>query len=156
MFRIVTDFSNGGKNWQKTKGKLARMHHRIACARHDLLHKLTTEIARSSGLVGVEDLHVKGLVRNRHLSLSFSGAALGKLLDLLETKVPQAGGRLVKVDRFFPSSQCCHQCHERRTDLTLADRVFLCYNPACAYVGDRDENASLNILQEALRLVGQS
>jgi putative transposase len=148
--------TNGGKNWHKTKSKLARLYYRIACVRHDMLHKLTTEIARSSGLVGVEDLHVKGLIRNRCLSLSFSVAALGKLLDLLETKVPQAGGRLVKVDRFFPSSQRCHWCHEKRTDLTLADRIFVCFNPACAYVGDRDENASANILQEALRLVGQS
>jgi putative transposase len=148
--------TKGGKNWQKTKCKLARLHYRIACLRHDKLHKLTTEIARSSGLVGVEDLHVRGLVRNRCLSLSFSDAALGKLLDLLATKVHQTGGILVKVDRFFPSSQRCHRCHEHRMDLVLADRVFVCHNPVCDYVGDRDENASINILQEALRLVGQS
>ena len=148
--------TKGGKNWQKTKCKLARLHYRIACLRHDRLHKLTTEIARSSGFVGVEDLHVRGLIRNRCLSLSFSDAALGKLLDLLATKVQQTGGILVKVDRFFPSSQRCHRCHEQRMDLVLADRVFVCHNPLCDYVGDRDENASINILQEALRLVGQS
>lgn len=148
--------TKGSKNWQKTECKLTRLHYRIACLRSDLLHKLTTEIAGTSGLVGVEDLHVKGLLRNRCLSLSFSDAALGKLLDLLATKVTQAGGYLIRVDRFFPSSQRCHQCHEKRTDLTLADRVFVCQNTACRYVGDRDENASFNILQEALRLVGQS
>src|SRR5712691_10959144 len=59
--------SRDGKNWQKTRRKLARLHYRVACAREDLLHKLTTEIAATSGLVGVEDLHVKGLVRNRCL-----------------------------------------------------------------------------------------
>jgi putative transposase len=147
--------TKGGKNWQKTKRKLGRLHYRIACLRHDLLHKLTTEIASTSGLVGVEDLHVKGLVRNRCLSLSFSDAALGKLLDLLESKVPHAGGRLVKVGRFYPSSQLCHQCGSRRTDLTLDERIYVCQNPTCGYVGDRDENASLTILQEALRLVEQ-
>lgn len=94
--------------------------------------------------------------RYRCLSLSFSDAALGKLLDLLATKVTHAGGYLVQVDRFFPSSKRCHLCHEKRTDLTLANRMFVCQNPVCGYVGDRDENASLNILQEALRLVGQS
>jgi putative transposase len=144
--------TKGGKNWQKTKGKLGRLHYRIACLRHDLLHKLTTQVATTAGLVGVEDLHVKGLMRNRCLSLSFSDAALGKLLDLLESKVQHAGGTLIKVDRYFPSSQLCHCCGGRRTDLTLADREYVC--PLCGYVGDRDENASWNILQEALRLVG--
>src|SRR5258708_5783207 len=143
--------TKGGKNWQKTKSNLGRLHYRIACLRQDLLHKLTTEVAKTAGLVGVEDLHVKGLLRNRCLSLSFSDAALGKLLDLLESKVSGAGGTLVKVDRFFPSSQLCHCCGARRTDLTLADREYIC--SVCGYVGDRDENASCNMVQEALRLV---
>ena len=143
-----------GKNWQKTKSKLGRLHYRIASQRSDLLHKLTTEVAKTSGLVAVEDLHIKGLVQNRCLSRSFSDAALGKLLDLLESKVPRAGGVLVKVGRFYPSSQLCHGCGSRRADLTLDERIYMCANPACSYVGDRDENASLSILQEAFRLVG--
>jgi putative transposase len=146
--------TKGGTNWQKTKSKLRRLHHRIACQRADLLHKLTTEVATTSGLVAVEDLHVKGLIQNRCLSRSFADAALGTLLDLLESKVPRAGGRLVKVGRFYPSSQVCHCCGSRRTDLTLDERIYVCANPTCGYVGDRDENASYNILQEALRLVG--
>jgi putative transposase len=144
-----------GKNWQKTKRKLGRLHYRIACLRHDLLHKLTTEVAQTSGLVAVEDLHVQGLLRNRCLSRSFSDAALGKLLDLLESKVPRVGGSLVQIGRFYPSSQLCHRCGSRRTDLTLDERIYACVNPDCGYTGDRDENASFNILQEALRLVGQ-
>jgi putative transposase len=146
--------TKGGKNWHKTKSKLGRLHSRIASLRSDLLHKLTTEVSKTSGLVAVEDLHVKGLVQNRCLSRSFSDAALGKLLDLLESKVPQAGGVLVKVGRFYPSSQLCHQCGSRRADLTLDERIYVCQNPICGYVGDRDENASHNILQEAFRLVG--
>ena len=144
----------GGKNWLKTKDKLGRLHYEIACQRLDWLHKLTTNIAQTSGIVAVEDLHVKGLIRNRCLSRSFSDAAVGKLLDLLESKVPHRGGMLVKVDRFFPSSQLCHGCGALREDLTLADRVFVCPNPDCGYIGDRDENASWNILFEALRLFG--
>jgi putative transposase len=147
--------TKGGKNWQKTKSELGRLHYRIACLRADLLHKLTTEVAKTSGLVAVEDLHVKGLLQNRCLSRSFSDAALGKLLALLESKVPRAGGVLVKVGRFYPSSQLCHCCGSRRFDLTLSERIYMCANPACGYTGDRDENASFNILQEALRLVGQ-
>ena len=144
----------GGKNWQKTRDTLGRLHAAIGCHRLDWLHKLTTEIARTSGIVAVEDLHVKGLIRNRCLSRSFSDAAVGKLLDLLERKVPLQGGLLLKVDRFFPSSQICHCCGARKKDLTLADRVFVCPDPDCGYLGDRDENASLNFVLEALRLFG--
>lgn len=146
--------TKGGKNWQKTKDKLGRAHYEITCIRQDWLHKLTTEIATTSGIVAVEDLHVKGLIRNRCLSRSFSDAAVGKLLDLLENKVPRQGGMLLKVDRFFPSSQLCHCCGARKEDLALADRIFVCPNSDCGYIGDRDENAALNIIVEALRLFG--
>jgi putative transposase len=144
----------GGKNWLKTKDKLGRAHYKIASLRLDWLHKLTTEIATTSGIVAVEDLHVKGLIRNRCLSRSFSDAAVGKLLDFLESKVPRQGGMLLKVDRFFPSSQLCHCCGARKEDLTLADRIFVCPNSDCGYIGDRDENAALNIIVEALRMFG--
>jgi len=143
-----------GKNWLKTKDKLSRAHYEIVCIRLDWLHKLTTEIATTSGIVAVEDLHVKGLIRNRCLSRSFSDAAVGKLLDLLENKVAAQGRMLLKVDRFFPSSQLCHCCGARKTDLHLADRVFVCPNPDCGYIGDRDENVSRNIVLEALRMFG--
>ena len=146
--------TKGGKNWLKTKDKLGRLHYEIACIRLDWLQKLTTEIAQTSGMVAVEDLHVNGLMRNRCLSRSFSDAAVGRLLALLESKVPRQGGMLLKVDRFFPSSQLCHCCGARKDDLTLADRVFVCPDPNCGHVGDRDENASWNILLEALHMFG--
>jgi len=146
--------TKGGKNWLKTKDKVGRLHQEIACMRLDWLQKLTTEIAATSGIVAVEDLHVKGLIRNRCLSRSFSDAAVGKLLDLLESKVPCRGGLLLKVDRFFPSSQLCHCCGARKDDLELSDRVFVCPDPDCSFVGDRDENAALNLVLEALRIFG--
>ena len=146
--------TKGGKNWLKTKDTLSRTHYEIACMRLDWLHKLTTEIAKTSGIVAVEDLHVKGLIRNRCLSRSFSDAAVGILLDLLESKVPRQGAMLLKVDRFFPSSQLCHCCGTRKEDLTLADRIFVCPNFDCGYSGDRDENAALNLILEALRMFG--
>jgi putative transposase len=146
--------TKGGKNWLKTKDKLGRLHYEIACIRLDWLHKLTTQIAKTSGIVAVEDLHVKGLIRNRCLSRSFSDASVGKLLDLLESKVPRQGGMLLKVDRFFPSSQLCHCCGARKDDLELSDRVFVCPDPDCDYIGDRDENAALNLIVEALRMFG--
>ena len=146
--------TKGGKNWSKTKAKLTKLHYHIACVREDILHKLTTDIAQRYGLVGIENLHVKGMLRNHCLAQALSDASLGRLLKLLEGKVPTHGGQVVKVGRFFPSSQLCHCCGEQNADLTLADRIFCCPNPECLYVGDRDFNAAMNILKEALRLAG--
>jgi putative transposase len=97
------------------------------------------------------------LIKNRCLARSLSDAALGTLLSLLTSKVEQRGGRVVKVDRFFPSSKTCHGCGWRWEEMELSDRLFHCQNEACAYhhvAQDRDHNASLNILYEALRLIG--
>jgi putative transposase len=136
---------------------VARLHYRITCMRDDALHKLTTRLANCYGIIGIEDLNLKGLLKNRRLSRSFSDAALGKLLSLLSAKVGQRGGQVIKVGRFFPSSKTCHCCGWKWEEMQLSDRVFLCQNPQCAYYQneqDRDYNASLNILREALRWIG--
>jgi putative transposase len=144
----------GSRNWCKTKLKLTRLHYHIACVREDILHKLTTDIAERYGLVGIENLHVKSLFKNHCLAQALSDVGLGRLLHLLEGKVPAHGGTLVKVGRFFPSSQLCHRCGARKADLLLAERTFHCPNVECGYIGDRDRNAALNILAEAQRLAG--
>jgi putative transposase len=147
----------GSKNREKARRQVARLHYRITCLRDDVLHKLTTQLANCYGIVGIEDLNLKGLLKNRHLSRSFSDAALGKLIDMLTSKIEQRGGQVIKVGRFFPSSKTCHCCGWKWEDMTLSDRVFLCQNSKCAYYQfeqDRDWNASQNILREALRLIG--
>jgi putative transposase len=147
----------GSANREKARRQVARLHYRVSCLRDDVLHKVTTRLAECYGIIGIEDLNLKGLLTNRHLSRAFSDAALGKLLDLLDAKVEQRGGQVIKVGRFFPSSKTCHACGWKWEDMTLSDRVFLCHNPTCAYhlfPQDRDYNASLNILYEALRLIG--
>jgi putative transposase len=136
---------------------VARLHYRITCLRQDVPQKLTTRLAGCYGIIGVEDLHLKGLLKNRKLARSFSDASLGTLVRLLETEVASRGGQLIKVDRFFPSSKTCHCCGWKWEDMTLKDRIFGCQNPACPYYQfpqDRDHNAGHNVLQEALRLIG--
>lgn len=140
----------GSHNREKLKAKITRLHKRIRDVRNDILHKMTTWIAERYGFVAIEDLHVKGLTQNHCLALSLADAALGRLLDFLESKVLSANGQLVKVDRFFPSSKRCANCDYKRDDLTLADRVFVC--PNCGFSADRDHNAAMNILKEGLRL----
>ena len=136
---------------------MARLHYRITCLREDLLHKLTTRLADSYGIIGAETLNLKGLLKNRRLARSFADASLGTLVRQLEAKVTQRGGQFIKVDRFFPSSKTCHCCGWQWEDMTLKDRVFLCQNPSCPYAQfpqDRDHNAGQNVLREALRLIG--
>jgi IS605 OrfB family transposase len=147
----------GSKNREKARRQVARLHYRITCLRNDALHKLTTRLAQCYGIIGIEDLNLKGLLKNRKLARSFSDAALGKLLSLLASKVEQRGGQVVKVGRFFPSSKTCHACGWKWEGMQVSDRVFLCQHPTCAYhlfPQDRDYNAALNILCEALRLIG--
>jgi IS605 OrfB family transposase len=147
----------GSKNREKARRQVARLHYRIACLRDDVLHKLTTRLASCYGIIGIEDLNLKGLLKNRRLARSFSDAALGKLFSLLTSKIEQRGGQVIKVDRFFPSTKTCHCCRWKWEAMQLSDRVFVCQNPHCAYYQfeqDRDYNASLNILREALRLIG--
>src|SRR3984893_10041970 len=147
----------GSKNREKARRRVARLHYRITCLRDDVLQKLTTRLANCYGIIGIEDLHLKGLLKNRRLSRSFSDAALGKLLNLLTSKVEQRGGQVMKGGPFFPSSKTCHCCGWKGEDMQLSDRIFLCQTPTCAYYQfpqDRDHNAGLNILAEALRLIG--
>jgi IS605 OrfB family transposase len=142
----------GSKNREQARRQVARLHYRISCMRDDVLQKLTTRLAACYGIVGIEDLNLKGLLKNRKLARSFSDAALGKLLNLLTSKVERRGGQIIKVGRFFPSSKTCHACSWKWEDMKLSDRVFLCQNKSCAYsqfAQDRDHNAALNILLEA-------
>jgi putative transposase len=147
----------GSKNREKARRQVARLHYRITCLRDDVLHKMTSRLASCYGIIGMEDLNLQGLLKNRRLSRSFSDAALGKLLDILTSKVESRGGQVIKVGRFFPSSKTCHACGWKWEEMQLSDRVFLCQNSQCAYyqfAQDRDHNAALCILCEALRLIG--
>jgi len=147
----------GSHNREKARRQVARLHYRISCLREDLLHKLTTRLSDSYGIIGVESLNLKGLLKNRRLARSFSDASLGTLVRLLEAKVAQRGGQVIKVGRFFPSSKTCHCCGWKWDQMTLKDRVFVCQNPTCPYdqfPQDRDHNAGQNVLREALRLIG--
>src|SRR5262252_7436053 len=89
----------GSKNREQARRQVARLHYRISCLREDLLYKLTTRLADSYGIIGVETLNLKGLLMNRRLARSFSDASLGTLVRLLEAKVAQQGGHVIKVDR---------------------------------------------------------
>jgi putative transposase len=140
----------GSQNWWKNTKKLARAHYHVACQRQDALHKMSTHVARTYALIGLEDLNTKGMLANRHLAQTVSDASFFEVKRQLLYKAEQYGGSVQLVDRWYASSKTCSRCGWRHDDLTLAERVFICQ--ACGLVIDRDHNAAINIGKEALRL----
>jgi putative transposase len=148
--RTVSRRSMGSSNRRKAVLKLARAHERVACLRADAHHKATTQIARKAACIGIEDLNVAGMLKNHKLAQAVSDASLSEFHRQLRYKAAWYGGRVVVVDRFFPSSKIHNACGGYKVDLSLADRVWTC--PACGEQVDRDLNAARNIRDEALRL----
>jgi putative transposase len=142
----------GSQNREKAKLRRARLYYRIFCQRNDLLHKLSSELTRTKSVIVLEDLHVKGMQRNRHLALSIGDASMGELRRQLNYKSEWYGARLVLADRFFPSSKICSGCGVIKDCLSLGDRVFACY--ACGLSRDRDENAAINLHRYGLKELG--
>ena len=144
----------GSRRWWRAKDQLARFHERIANRRADYLHKLTTELASTYAVLGMENLNVAGMLRNHHLALSLADASFGEIRRQLQYKSDWLGGRMVRIDRFYPSSQLCSSCGVKYPGLRLGDREWTCQN--CGTHHDRDVNAARNIHIEALRLLNQT
>ena len=123
---------------------VARIHEKIANQRKDWLHKLSTSYATRYDLVAVEDLNVKGMIRNQHLSKSISDASWSTFVDMLAYKLKMLGRSLVKVAPHY-TSQECSRCGEM-VSKSLSVRTHICN---CGFVADRDYNAALNILKKA-------
>ena len=133
----------GSARREKAKGRVARLHARVADVRADAIHKVTTMIAGNYSVVCIEDLNVAGMVKNRSLARSVSDAALGEFRRQLEYKTARTGAVLRVVDRWYPSSKTCSNCGVVKAKLSLSERTFNC--DACGLSIDRDLNAAINI-----------
>jgi len=142
----------GGKNRKKTCGTLAKQHARVANIRKDAAHKLTSYLCKTHALVGIEDLHVAGMLKNHCLAQALSDSNFGEIRRQLQYKSTWHGVHLVVIDRFCPSSKNCSACGWIDEDQDLGDRTFICQE--CGLMLDRDLNAAINILHEALRTTG--
>ena len=138
-----------GKEYVKTKNiiklekQIQQMHRRLANIRNNHLHQTTTSIVKTKPYrVVIEDLNVKGMMRNKHLSKAVAQQKFNEFRNKLATKCNALGIELRIVDRFYPSSKLCHKCGSIKKVLKLKDRIFNC---DCGYVEDRDYNASLNL-----------
>jgi putative transposase len=142
----------GGQNRKKTCKKLAKQHARVATIRKDAANKLTTYLCKNHALVAIEDLHVAGMLKNHKLAQAVADSNFGEIRRQLEYKARLFGTRLVAIDRWYPSSKTCSACAWIDEDQDLSDRAFVCER--CGSVLDRDHNAAINILHEALRTTG--
>ena len=154
LSRRLSRRKQGSHRWLRVKAQLARFHGRIANRRTDYLHKMTTQIASAYAVVGVEDLNVAGMLKNHRLALSLADASFGKIRRQLTYKSDWFGGKVVTVDRFYPSSRLCSVCGAIHHELTLEDREWTCQS--CGALLDRDLKAAVNIEAEALWLLNQT
>ena len=136
------------KRWRATQTRIGRVHAHAAAVRRDVLHKATTALAQQHDVVVVETLNAAGMrtaggARKRGLNRALTDAALAEIRRMLGYKSRWYGGHLVEADRFYPSSKTCTGCGRRKSNLTLADRVFVC--DECGVRIDRDLGAAINL-----------
>ena len=132
------------KNYRKLSVRLSNAQRKVANMRRDFTQKVTTILATHYTHIALEDLNVKGMVRNHHLAQSVSDVAFGELCRQIEYKSLLNGVKVLKTDRFYPSSKTCSRCGHIKHDLKLSERTYHC--DKCGAVIDRDYNASLNLL----------
>ena len=143
LSRSLSRKQKGSANRKKAKAKLARLHARIANIRQDAMHKLTTDLTRRFHTIGIEDLNVRGMVRNRHLARSIADMGFFEFRRQLEYKAAMRGGQVVIADRWFPSSKICSCCGHKQEELPLSVRRWSC--SICGVEHDRDLNAAINL-----------
>jgi len=152
LSRSLSRKAKGSRNREKAKAKLARLHARIANIRRDALHKLTTDITRRFHTIGIEDLNVSGMVKNRSLSRAIADMGFYEFRRQLTYKAAQRGGVVVVADRWYSSSKTCSNCGHKLETLSMAVRKWTCLE--CGTIHDRDINAAINLKKVAESSVG--
>ena len=131
------------QNIQKQKLKVQRLHQKLDNIRTDYINKIISELVKTKPMwITIEDLNVKGMMKNRRLSKAIAQQKFFEFRIKLQNKCNELGVELRVVNRFYPSSKTCHNCGCIKSDLKLSDRI---YNCECGYIEDRDYNASLNL-----------
>ena len=151
------------KNREKARLRLAKQHEKIANQRKDFNHKLSRKLVNQYDFIFIEDLNIKGMARTRKrkdpnaktrkrgLGKAVNDLAWSQFVSFLMYKAISEGKFVIKVGRYFPSSQLCSHCGYKNSNLKLSDREWIC--PQCGQVHDRDTNAAINILNEGRKLL---
>ncbi|MHA1965696.1 MAG: RNA-guided endonuclease InsQ/TnpB family protein [Candidatus Thorarchaeota archaeon] len=151
MKRVSRSFSRkkqGSKNREKAKLRLAKMYLKTFNLRQDTLHKVTTYLAKSHSTIVIEDLHVSGMMKSKRLAKAIADVGMYEFRRQLEYKCKWYGSKLVVAPRIFPSSKTCSNCGNRKKELSLSERVYVC--EACGIRVDRDLNAARNLVTVSL------
>ena len=149
--RRLSRKQKGSSNRKKQRVKVASVHERITNQRNDFLQKQSTMLIRENQTVCIEDLHVKGMIRNHKLAQHIASVSWGKFFEMLEYKAAWYGNEIIKIPTLYPSSQTCSCCgYKNPLVKNLAVRTWEC--PECHAIHDRDTNASMNILKKGLQM----
>ncbi|MBX9253630.1 IS200/IS605 family element transposase accessory protein TnpB [Desmonostoc muscorum CCALA 125] len=141
----------GSNSKNKYRKVVAKVYEQVSNSRQDFLHKLSYKLVSDSQAVIVENLHVLGMVRNHNLAKAISDCGWGMFTNFLAYKLERKGGKLIEIDRWFPSSKLCSNCFYQMGEMPLDVREWTC--PHCGTHHDRDENAALNIRAEGIRML---
>lgn len=144
----------GSNRRRKATRIVARVYEQVSNVRQDYLHKLSRKIVDNNQVVVVENLLVLGMVRNQKLAKAISDTGWGTFVNFLSYKLERSGGTLVEINRWFPSSKLCSNCHYQISELPLDVRTWTC--PICGTHHDRDGNAAVNIRAEGIRMLSSS
>lgn len=142
---------NGSNNRNKARVKLAKAYKKINDKKQYYLHQVSNYLIDENQIICMENLNVKGMVRNHKLADSIQEMNFGEFRRMLEYKAQWYGRKIVFVDRFYPSSKTCNECGYVNKTLKLSDRVWIC--PGCGTIIERDYNAALNIRDEGIRMI---
>ncbi len=142
----------GSNSFEKQRRKTALIHEKITNSRMDNLHKVSHKLVTDYDIIALEDLNVKGMVKNHKLAKHISDASWGTFVRLLEYKADWNDKQIVKINRWYPSSKTCCECGWVNQDLNLSIREWTCKN---GHILDRDLNAAKNILKEGLKIYRQ-
>lgn len=141
----------GSSNYRKLQQKISKLHLHIANQRKDFLHKESRKVVDENQVIAMEDLNVKGLIKNRRLARSIADVSWSMFKTFVMYKANWANKTVVLVDRFFASTKLCNGCQTKNKMLSLSDREWVC--PTCGMKHDRDINSSRNIKEEGIRIL---
>lgn len=149
--RQLSRKQKGSNNKNKARLRLAKLNKRINDSKFNYLHEVTNTLINENQVICIEDLNVKGMVKNHKLAESISEMNFGEFVRMLEYKASWYGRVVVKVDRFYPSSKTCNHCGYIKKDLKLSERQWVC--PVCGELIDRDYNAACNIMDKGIEIL---
>ena len=148
--KILNRKEKGSKGRDKARLSVAKVHEKIINSRNDMQHKVSSKLVKDYDLIAIEDLNVKGMVKNHCLAKAISDVAWSSFVTKLKYKAEWNDKEVIVIDRFYPSSKTCSCCDNVKESLSLDERTWTCSK--CNTIHDRDVNASKNILRRALAI----